>query len=140
MITKLNKFIEQLNEAKELSKDDFVNENVSTPDIYDAFEFIFRDYAKLYDKWMPIAFKGVEKPNLLPVIKKVHKKFIGFKSENFNYSVDELVNNYIKYQLNNVPQNANKNFIKMSMKSYGVDTLDKKYISKFDILYILEED
>jgi len=81
---------------------------------------------------MPTAFKGTKKPPLLPVIKAVTKKFNSYEKSESQFTVDDLIDYYIDYQLEGFKGKNTPEARKMHIDAYGFDTLPEKYKSKID--------
>lgn len=101
-------------------------ESLTNPDLNDAYEFVFRDYSKLYNKWMSGGAKG-NKPDIFPIFKKVVKKFNSYNTETSNFSLDELIQSYVDYRYDEI-QKAKLPIMKIQY--YGLDTLPTKYLGK----------
>jgi len=110
----------------------YLGEGLLKAGLPEAAVFIFQDYIKKYNKWMPKAFKGAKKPLLLTVIKSVTKKFNSYENPESQFTVDELVDYYIDYQLNDYKGKQSPEARKMYLDSYGFDTLPSKYKSKIN--------
>lgn len=102
----------------------FIKESLFNPSFEEAFEFVFREYIKLYDKFISSGGIG-KKPDLLPVMKKVTKKFNSFNKESSNFSTEDLIKEYINYRL---PEIKKAKVPDSVIEYYGINTLPKQYI------------
>lgn len=103
-------------------------EALTDPGLDEAYEFVFRDYAKKQNKWMLVAHKGKPAPALLTVIKAVTKKFNGYGTQSSMFSWEELTTAYQKHQLKHVVKGKDDNAKQIFAKSFGFETLPAKWL------------
>jgi hypothetical protein len=105
-------------------------ESLFDPSLFEAREFVYRDYAKLNDKWMIHAHEGIKKPDLFSVIKKVTKKFNSYNTESSKFTADELTKYYIKDKMDSFHKSGVKDTDlgrKYYIEGSGLDTLPAIY-------------
>ncbi len=83
-------------------------ESLLDPGLSEAREFVFRDYAKLNDKWRIKSHTGIKQPDLFSTIKKVTNKFNSYNTESSKFTVDDLTKDYIKEHIIYFPKNRYK--------------------------------
>jgi hypothetical protein len=110
----------------------YIKEGIIRAGLAEASVFIFQNYQKKYSNWMPKAFKGAKKPDLLPVIKSVTKKFNSYENEESKFTIDELINYYIDYQIKDYRSKQTPEARRYYIESFGFDTLPDKYKNKIN--------
>ena len=59
----------------------------------------------------------------MPIINKNYKKFVGYNSEEFKYSLQEVIEKYFEYQVEHTRKHTKPEAVVSSLSYYGLDTL-----------------